>query len=498
MRKEIPCSCSLTGLKLGKQISKAEKVFTKPKPLRIGWTYEEARPTQSPFVGFIDEVRIWNVARTEAEIRADMNTELTGNEPGLVAYWKFDELSLRGKDGIVPDMSPNKNAGRLMGSAKLGPYTRPIFENSRPEQLTQAAAAYESALQLEPNFYELYSSLAQIHKQSEYPLNAEDVYRRALGASLTQSEHEAAVKAILDLYPDDGHAEKHIALLEALKPKMANSAFLYEHLGDAYKKAGDAEKAESAYNRWLKIRKKEVNESDYYWYYHQFAEKLLNKGLYPETALEFAKRATLTETDSRYILTLGQAYLANEQYEEAFQALSGTDTEMLGYIERGMFWQIAQIGKNTKDKAGYINMMHRLIDAMPHKPTAQLNAHLVLAEFHRANDMPEKAAAHLQKTGFITKDGWLVLGPFDNSDGIGYDTPYIQENSTPLDLTTKHDGVNEQVSWKKFTDAALDGYIHLGEQNVDWHVSYAFATLTSPDERKHKSDLIATTKGKSG
>ena len=487
----------INGVEVGKTDFKGRESFYKSrKPLRIGWTYEEARPTQSPFVGFIDEVRIWNVARTEAEIRADMNTELTGNEPGLVAYWKFDELSLRGKDGIVPDMSPNKNAGRLMGSAKLGPYTRPIFENSRPEQLTQAAAAYESALQLEPNFYELYSSLAQIHKQSEYPLNAEDVYRRALGASLTQSEHEAAVKAILDLYPDDGHAEKHIALLEALKPKMANSAFLYEHLGDAYKKAGDAEKAESAYNRWLKIRKKEVNESDYYWYYHQFAEKLLNKGLYPETALEFAKRATLTETDSRYILTLGQAYLANEQYEEAFQALSGTDTEMLGYIERGMFWQIAQIGKNTKDKAGYINMMHRLIDAMPHKPTAQLNAHLVLAEFHRANDMPEKAAAHLQKTGFITKDGWLVLGPFDNSDGIGYDTPYIQENSTPLDLTTKHDGVNEQVSWKKFTDAALDGYIHLGEQNVDWHVSYAFATLTSPDEREAQIRFDSDDQGK--
>ena len=483
----------INGVEVGKTDFKGRESFYKSrKPLRIGWTYEEARPTQSPFVGFIDEVRIWNVARTEAEIRADMNTELTGNEPGLAAYWKFDEAT----DGIVADMSPNQNDGRLMGSAKLGPYTRPIFENSRPEQLTQAASAYESALQLEPNSYELYHLLAQIHTQGGHPLNAEDVYRRALAASLTQSEHEAAVKAILGLYVDDEQAEKHIALLEALKPKMANSAILHEHLGDAYKKAGDAAKAESAYNRWLKIRKKEVNESDYYWYYHQFAEKLLNKGLYPETALEFAKRATLTETDSRYILTLGQAYLANEQYEEAFQALSGTDTEMLGYIERGMFWQIAQIGKNTKDKAGYINMMHRLIDAMPHKPTAQLNAHLVLAEFHRANDMPEKAAEHLQKTGFITKDAWLVLGPFDNIDGIGYDTPYIQENSIPLDLTAKHDGVNEQVSWKKFTDAALDGYIHLGEQNVDWHVSYAFATLTSPDAREAQIRFDSDDQGK--
>ncbi len=483
----------INGAEVGKTDFKGrESFYQSRKPLRIGWTYEGARPTQSPFVGFIDEVRIWSVARTEAEIRADMNTELTGNEPGLAAYWKFDEAT----DGIVTDMSPNQNDGRLIGNAKLAPYTRPIFENSRPEQLTQATAAYESALQLEPNSYELYHLLAQTHTQADHPLNAEDVYRRALETSLTQSEYEAAAKAILNLYPDDGHPEKHIALLEELKPKMANSAFLYEHLGDAHKKSGDTEKAEAAYNRWLKIRKKEVSQRNYHWYYHQFAEELLNKGLYPETALEFTKRATLEDTNSSYILTLGQAYLANERYEEAFQTLSGTDTEMLGYVERGMFAQIAQIGKNAENKEGYINMMHRLINAMPHKPTAQLNAQLVLAEFCQENDMPEKAKTNIQKTGFITKDAWVVLGPFDNSDGIGYDTPYIQENSTPPDLTAKHDGVNEQVSWKKFTDAALDGYIHLGEQNVDWHVSYAFATIVSPDERKAQIRFDSDDQGK--
>ena len=483
----------INGVEVGKTDFKGRESFYKSQnPVRIGWTYEEKRPTQSPFVGLIDEVRIWNVARTGAEIRADMNTELTGNEPGLVAYWKFDKET----DGIVPDASLNKHEGRFIGNAKLAPYTRPIFKSTRPEQLTQAASAYESALQLKPNSYELYRLLARIHTQGENPLNAEGVYRRALEAPLTQREHEAALKAILDLYTDDGQAEKHITLLEELSPKMVNSAVLYERLGNAYKKAGNAEKAEAAYDQWLKIRLKEVHSRNNYWYYREFAEQLLNKGLYPKTALEFAKRATLEDTSSSYILTLGQAHLANEQYEEAFQALSGTDTEMLGYIERGMFAQIAQIGKNAEDKAGYINMMHRLIDAMPHKPTAQLNAHLVLAEFYQENDMPEKAKTHIQKTGFITKDAWLVLGPFDNLDGIGHDTPYIQENSTPLDLKAKYDGVNEQVSWKKFTDAALDGYIHLGEVNADWHVSYAFATITSPDERKAQIRFDSDDQGK--
>ena len=39
----------------------------------------------------LDEVRIWNVARSADEIRTNMDRSLTGNEPGLVAYWRFDE-----------------------------------------------------------------------------------------------------------------------------------------------------------------------------------------------------------------------------------------------------------------------------------------------------------------------------------------------------------------------------------------------------------------------
>lgn len=44
-----------------------------------------------PLVGSIDEVRVWNVARSDAQILACMNSPLAGNEPGLVGYWRFDE-----------------------------------------------------------------------------------------------------------------------------------------------------------------------------------------------------------------------------------------------------------------------------------------------------------------------------------------------------------------------------------------------------------------------
>jgi hypothetical protein len=43
------------------------------------------------FGGMFDELRVWNVARSAAEIQASFNKPVVGNEAGLVGYWKFDE-----------------------------------------------------------------------------------------------------------------------------------------------------------------------------------------------------------------------------------------------------------------------------------------------------------------------------------------------------------------------------------------------------------------------
>ena len=43
------------------------------------------------YSGAIDEVRIWNKSLTKQEIQNSMNCELAGNEPGLVAYYNFNE-----------------------------------------------------------------------------------------------------------------------------------------------------------------------------------------------------------------------------------------------------------------------------------------------------------------------------------------------------------------------------------------------------------------------
>jgi hypothetical protein len=43
------------------------------------------------FDGIIDEVRLWSTPRTAAEILQTMYTEIPASNPGLFAYWRFDE-----------------------------------------------------------------------------------------------------------------------------------------------------------------------------------------------------------------------------------------------------------------------------------------------------------------------------------------------------------------------------------------------------------------------
>jgi hypothetical protein len=81
--------------------------LTDQPTLLLGCTLND----QNHFIGKMDEVRIWNVARTEAEISATMHERLTGREPGLVAYWRFDAPS-----GVTAvDSSPAKADATIAG-----------------------------------------------------------------------------------------------------------------------------------------------------------------------------------------------------------------------------------------------------------------------------------------------------------------------------------------------------------------------------------------------
>ena len=73
---------------------------TSTSPMRIGsdvsWQFTPA--------GAIDEVRLWNVARTTSQIRSTINVALASAQPGLVGVWPLDGNAndvINGRNGAV-------------------------------------------------------------------------------------------------------------------------------------------------------------------------------------------------------------------------------------------------------------------------------------------------------------------------------------------------------------------------------------------------------------
>ncbi|MFM1876848.1 MAG: hypothetical protein RL266_2585, partial [Bacteroidota bacterium] len=81
------------------------------------------------WIGYIDEVRIWNVARTQAQIQANM-TDLPNptTQPGLLAYYKFDGnyVNLQGNAAWngIPTAGPQLQNNAACDNINLG------FQNS--------------------------------------------------------------------------------------------------------------------------------------------------------------------------------------------------------------------------------------------------------------------------------------------------------------------------------------------------------------------------------
>ena len=73
-------------------------------------------PRGAYFNGYIDEFRVWNVARTAAEISGTMSRTLTGAEAGLVGYWKFDESSGTSAADSVTTAGHTQHSGTLMST----------------------------------------------------------------------------------------------------------------------------------------------------------------------------------------------------------------------------------------------------------------------------------------------------------------------------------------------------------------------------------------------
>ncbi|MCF6361358.1 MAG: T9SS type A sorting domain-containing protein [Cyclobacteriaceae bacterium] len=88
---------------------------------------------QNNYNGQMDEVRIWNVARTQAEIRDNMGKRLIGTELGLAAYYRFDDgagttlldETNNSLNGTLTNMDPATDW--ITSTAPIGDFTASLF-----------------------------------------------------------------------------------------------------------------------------------------------------------------------------------------------------------------------------------------------------------------------------------------------------------------------------------------------------------------------------------
>lgn len=101
----------IDGVEVAAHDGVAAPLPTNSEPVRIGSDVDFDFPPS----GWIDEVRLWSVARTAAEIVAAKDAPITSAQPGLVSVWGFDGDPL---DAV------GDNGGVVVGGATFSPGLR--------------------------------------------------------------------------------------------------------------------------------------------------------------------------------------------------------------------------------------------------------------------------------------------------------------------------------------------------------------------------------------
>lgn len=440
--------------------------------------------------GNLHEKRIPEQLKKVNQNPNDVNARITLAE-SYVSSERYDEAIVQYEK--LSELQPNspiwhKTIGDLYG------------ETNNTERLQKAAAAYEKAIALDPNSYEFYDTLAKLYAENGDFAKVDAVYMRVLNASQNPKEHDRIVNAIFELHDPKTYVEK-LKILEGLQAKATHSILLHRLLGDVYLGDGDTDKAQISYKKWLEKTNNNQDGNNHGSELHQLAESLMDKNKLPEIALEAAKRATDINSDTINITTLGNAYLVNEQYEEAFKqfALSFNLRDQSGDFRdnqiESLLRRISHASKNIKDNTQYQELTGKLVDSISTDIETELDTNLLLADFCRELNLTEKAKAFVQKTGFFPEIAWLTLGPFDHTKGSGYSTAFIPEEQTQIDKTAEYDGVAGKLKWGKSSDEIYDGFFDLGKDE-GFYTAYAWISFISPEEREAEIRFDSDDQGK--
>lgn len=79
--------------------------FAKTDIHSLGQEYDDSPIVTSQFyTGLLDDFRIWNITKTQNEIFKNKNTELSGSEAGLIAYYDFNQGIANGDNSGITSL----------------------------------------------------------------------------------------------------------------------------------------------------------------------------------------------------------------------------------------------------------------------------------------------------------------------------------------------------------------------------------------------------------
>lgn len=75
-----------------------------------------------PFHGAIDELKVWSIAKTQADIINTMNSMSTGSEANLLSYYDFNDGE---RSSLLLDKASGENSGHLTNMDTIADWTKP-------------------------------------------------------------------------------------------------------------------------------------------------------------------------------------------------------------------------------------------------------------------------------------------------------------------------------------------------------------------------------------
>jgi hypothetical protein len=191
------------------------------------------------FQGYLCEFRVWETARTSHEIRQSMYRRLTGEEPHLRGYWRFDQFEGR----AVRDLSQSGLHATLMGNASIMTVPGPPIETVQASNESKAQDSREDLVgDGKPSNYQMLMRMAlqdgrvadgerrvleravldegltdAQRKQAEWQVHGE------LGTGPVNQAEDTYWEILRAAYEDGVLAQSEAALLELMKGRLGLS-----------------------------------------------------------------------------------------------------------------------------------------------------------------------------------------------------------------------------------------------------------------------------------